>query len=98
MSSDRGQIEAVLQSAGARGSSNPFVRCEAGGDRLYFGSLHNHSAIGGHAAGPLRAGVRLARDVTRLDFFALTEHAGAPHFHWPALRAHPIATSCPVRS
>jgi len=66
----------------ARGLSNPIVVQEEILARPYFGSLHNHTAAGGHGASTPRRTLRFAREVTRLDFCALTEHAEAPSFEW----------------
>jgi hypothetical protein len=86
VSEARGTVRATL--AKASGASNPF-RVVADDAHLYFGSMHCHSAVGGHAAGTSEQAFAYARGVSRLDFFALTEHAGAPHFHWHELRTLP---------
>jgi hypothetical protein len=97
VAADRGRVRATLASAsGTSGESNPF-QVTPSGDRLFFGSMHDHSAVGGHAAGTSEQAFVYARDVTCLDFFALTEHAGAPHFHWRELRTLPDRYLVPNR-
>ena len=56
-------------------------------DRLLFGSLHNHSSLGGHATSTPRRTLRYARDISRLDFCGLTEHAESPLLDWAWLQS-----------
>jgi len=60
----------VLSGAAAGSSSPPQV----GDYRIYFGDLHNHSAVG-YAQGSMERAFEIARN--HLDFFAFT-----PHGYW----------------
>jgi hypothetical protein len=71
-----------------RGLSNP-IRVAGGeaplpgaGDELptFFGSIHNHTLLGGHATSTPSRALRYAREVAALDFVALSEHREAPTF------------------
>ena len=61
------------------GLSNPIV-VGSGETPLWFGSLHNHTTVGGHATSTPSRALRYAREVSRLDFVALSEHREAPGF------------------
>ena len=68
------------------GVSSPMVVHErAPPERRWFGSLHNHSTYGGHAASTPRRLLRFGRELSRLDFCGVTEHSEAPGFDWDAL-------------
>ena len=75
-----------------RGLSNP-IRATPAGDApappIFFGSIHGHTALGGHATGTPSRALRYAREVSALDFVALSEHREAPAFDgaWLALLA-----------
>jgi hypothetical protein len=70
---------------GLRGLANPCLVRESGNAApgWFFGSIHNHTAAGGHASGTPRRALEYARDVSRLDFVALTEHSEFAQFDWP---------------
>jgi len=59
---------------GARAVSELAVAGAEGPQRLFWGDLHNHNAVG-YAKGSLQRSIDLARE--HLDFFAFTGHA-----HW----------------
>ena len=88
------RIEASLDGATQiRGESNPLlVREPVRGTptpRLYWGNLHVHSTVGGHALGLPREAFRWAREVEGFDFMGLTEHCSMPtgnDFDWDWLR------------
>jgi uncharacterized protein DUF3604 len=63
-----------------RGLSAPLLVSADPADRLWFGSLHDHTLLGGHAASTPPRAIAYARDVARLDFVALSEHREAPTF------------------
>jgi hypothetical protein len=62
-----------------RGLSNPI---RVGGEEppTFFGSIHNHTLLGGHATSTPSRALRYAREVSSLDFVALSEHREAPTF------------------
>jgi len=61
------------------GLSNP-IRVGDAATPCWFGTLHAHTAVGGHASGVPTAALRYARDVTRLDFVTLSEHRESPWY------------------
>lgn len=63
-----------------RGLSAPLHVTADPGELLFFGSLHNHTLLGGHAASTPPRALAYARDVARLDFVALSEHREAATF------------------
>jgi len=67
-------------SAAPRGLSAPLHVTEDPRERLWFGSLHNHTLLGGHATSTPPRALEYARDVARLDFVALSEHREAETF------------------
>jgi hypothetical protein len=67
------------------GLSNP-IRVGDSGPACWFGTLHAHTAVGGHASGTPTGALRYARDVSRLDFVALSEHRESPWFDGEWLR------------
>ncbi|MEE9271183.1 MAG: DUF3604 domain-containing protein [Candidatus Krumholzibacteria bacterium] len=50
--------------------------------RLYWGVLHQHTNIGGHGSQTPQFAYNYARNVARLDFFALSEHCENRYFDW----------------
>ncbi len=68
------------------GLSNP-IAVDAAAPHLWFGSLHSHTAVGGHASGVPSQALRYARDVTRLDFLSLSEHREFPDYDAEWLRS-----------
>ena len=66
--------------AALRGLSAPLHVTADPSERLWFGSLHNHTLLGGHATSTPPRALAYARDVARLDFVALNEHRKAPTF------------------
>jgi hypothetical protein len=66
--------------AALRGLSAPLHVTADPSERLWFGSLHNHTLLGGHATSTPPRALAYARDVARLDFVALSEHREAPTF------------------
>ena len=80
----------------ARGLSNP-IAVDAAAQRLWFGNLHSHTAVGGHSSGVPSQALRYARDVTRLDFLSLSEHREAPGYDAEWLAALADEWSAPGR-
>jgi hypothetical protein len=58
---------------------------------IYWGSLQNHTAVGGHGASTHDEAYRCAREEGGLDFCAVTDHSSNPSFRWGALRELPDA-------
>lgn len=52
------------------------LKQSSGGERNYFGQLHSHT-INSDGAGTLEEAFTYARDVAKLDFFAVTDHSNS---------------------
>lgn len=52
------------------------------GKRLFWGSLHQHTNIGGHGAQTPQYAYDYARSTSGLDFFSLSEHCERDHYDW----------------
>jgi len=61
------------------GLSNP-VRVGDAATPIWFGQLHAHTVVGGHATGVPTDALRYAREIARLDFVTLSEHRESPWF------------------
>lgn len=72
------------ESPHVEGISNPVVVGPA--ESVWFGTLHAHTAVGGHASGTPSGSLHYARDVARLDFLCLSEHRESPEFDGAWLR------------
>jgi hypothetical protein len=62
-----------------RGLSNP-IRVGGETTPTFFGSLHAHTRMGGHATGTPSRALRYAREIAALDFVALSEHRESSDF------------------
>jgi hypothetical protein len=93
-----GESNAVLYLTGASGDGAFEVpRLCLKGRHIFWGSLQNHTALGGHAASLPHEAYRCAREEGALDFCALTDHSSNPAFHWEELRELPDAYNDPGR-
>lgn len=81
-----------------RGTSNPIVvqggeRSVAsdwiGDGRILWGSIQNHTAVGGHAASLPSRAFETARGTGCLDYCAITDHSSNRSFRWKELRELP---------
>ncbi|MFH0969876.1 MAG: DUF3604 domain-containing protein [Candidatus Diapherotrites archaeon] len=52
---------------------------------LYWGSLHNHTAVGGHALSTTEQAFDFGREYARLDFLSMSEHCGTEEFNFAEL-------------
>jgi hypothetical protein len=78
------------------GVSQPILFSD-GDQRLFWGSLQNHTAVGGHAASVPEEAYRCARDEGALDFCAVTDHSSNGSFIWEELREIPDTFDEPGR-
>lgn len=90
------RLRAVCGEAGLEGVSHPILfndedRC------IFWGSLQNHTAVGGHAASVPEEAYRCARDEGALDFCAVTDHSSNASFRWGEIRGIPDAFDDPGR-
>ncbi|MBU0755618.1 MAG: DUF3604 domain-containing protein, partial [Planctomycetes bacterium] len=67
------------------------------GIRIFWGSLQNHTAVGGHAASTPDQAYRCAKQEGALDFCAVTDHSSNGSFHWETLRGFSDAYDEPAR-
>jgi len=67
------------------------------GDMVYWGSLQNHTALGGHGASTPDEAYRCASEEGGLDFCAITDHSSNPSFHWEDVRKVPDKFNKPSR-
>jgi hypothetical protein len=58
-------------------------------ERLFWGCLQNHTAVGGHATSHTDRAFTAARGPGALDFCAITEHSSNHSFRWEDLRTLP---------
>ncbi|MCL2563694.1 MAG: S-layer homology domain-containing protein, partial [Oscillospiraceae bacterium] len=56
-----------------------FTEHVRGGEQIFFGQLHSHTNLS-DGRGTAEAAMRMARDMGRLDFFAITDHSN--WFNW----------------
>lgn len=81
---------------GIKGTSNPVMVLEPESDlddhKVYWGSMHVHTSVGGHGLGEPESAYDYARRVAGLDFFSTSEHSEGQisdgNFDWQALRAY----------
>jgi hypothetical protein len=101
------RIEARGEKSNLSGESNPMLFLKEDGPSfplsylegrvIYWGSLQNHTSLGGHAASLPAEAFRCAREEGGLDFCALTDHSSNPSFHWGELRGLPDQHQIPGR-
>lgn len=72
-------------SPGVFGRSNPIVVGRPRAPHLFFGQLHNHSAVGGHSTQTSRFALAFASRASGLDFVAISEHCRERTFDWSRL-------------
>jgi len=72
-----------------RRATSPPIEIGATARSIHWGVLHHHTQIGGHAIGSAEQAYVWARDVSRLDFLAITDHCRSPVYDWPYLRGLP---------
>ena len=85
------------------GTSNPTLikrRNEWYSDyNVYWGSMHSHTGIGGHALHTPNYAYEYARDVEGLDFYGLTEHCTTGsnnlYFDWSILKNYGVKYNIP---
>jgi len=70
------------QQTGIQGTSNPMVFQNTGAGRIYWGVLQSHSMQGGHANQNPAYCYEFARNMAKLDFYALSEHCNTAYFNW----------------
>ena len=81
-----GTYRIAAQAGRLRATSNPIVvRASPPGERIYWGDLHLHSWLSDGLRSPHEC-YRYARDVSRLDLAALTDHDPPIADHWDELR------------
>ncbi len=89
------RLSAVSDDGALSGESNPIMvtggpgRPGPGADFILWGSLQNHTAVGGHALSVPTEAFEAARGIGCLDFCAVTDHSSNPSFHWEELRNLP---------
>jgi hypothetical protein len=85
-------IDAELQSEKAVGSSNP-AKVVVGKitTNLYCGDIHIHTEVS-DGTGSLNSNYQYARDVSWLDFIAITDHLG-----WDSIKRPMVMTDSPTR-
>ncbi len=87
MNEGNGHLKA---SEGINANSSPSVQALFPQKRsVFWGSLQNHTAVGGHAASLPADAFRCARGQGCLDFCAITDHSSNSSFHWEELRDIP---------
>ncbi len=92
-----------LGNTSRNGTSNPTLikkRNEWYSDyNVYWGSMHSHTGIGGHALHTPDYAYKYARDVEGLDFYGLTEHCtslnGNLYFDWNILKNYGVKYNIP---
>ncbi|MHC4945028.1 MAG: DUF3604 domain-containing protein [Planctomycetota bacterium] len=80
-----------IEQSGQRSDSEGHIdpRMFFSGRNIYWGSLQNHTAVGGHAASFPEEAYRCSREEGGLDFCAVTDHSSNPSFRWGSLRTLP---------
>jgi hypothetical protein len=64
------------------GTSNPINFDDAGDGTIYWGVLQSHTMQGGHANHTPEFSYEFAKNVSRLDFLAISEHCNTKYFDW----------------
>ncbi|MSR47848.1 MAG: hypothetical protein EXS13_12445 [Planctomycetes bacterium] len=90
------RIRARWREGGAVGLSPP-IRVGSDVAPAWFGSLHSHTTVGGHATGVPSNALRYARDLARLDFVTLSEHRESAMWDGEWLRQLAESFTVPAR-
>jgi len=81
----RGTSNPILVKGAERGAAREWT----GKGRILWGSIQNHTALGGHAASLPSRAFEVAKGTGCLDFCAITDHSSNPSFRWKELRTLP---------
>lgn len=83
------RVEAV--GGNFQANSNPIICTAEPGPATYFGSIHNHT-LTSDGLNTMEGAAAYARDVSNLDFFALTEHSIWPDWDFDHVLLRHVAT------